>query len=93
MSISISMANHAFSPTMTTATLKIQEVIHYQTRLMKYKPPKVDMGINLRMLEKSLPRHLPVIKLGTSHKMSTPLDQLKMVEYKISTWSASPSST
>jgi hypothetical protein len=51
--MSISMTNHSFSPTMPTATLKIHKVIHYPTRLMTYKPLKVDKGINLRMLGKT----------------------------------------
>jgi hypothetical protein len=75
------MANHSFSPTMTTATLKIHEVVHYPTRLMMYQPLKVDKGINLRMLGKSLPRHLPVVN-GNSHRLSTPKDHLKMDKYK-----------
>jgi hypothetical protein len=65
----------------TTATLKIHEVVHNPARLVMYQPLKVDKGINLRMLGRSLPRHLPVVH-GNSHRLSTPKDHLKMDKYK-----------
>jgi hypothetical protein len=66
---------------MTMATLKIHEVVHNPARLMMYQPLKVDKGINLRMLGRSLPRLLPVVH-GNPHRLNTPKDHLKMDKYK-----------
>ena len=61
--------------------LKTHKVIHYPNRLKRYKPLKMDKGINLRMLGKSPPRHLAIIS-GNSHRLSTSKDHLKMNKHK-----------
>jgi hypothetical protein len=91
--MSISMDNHSFSPTVTTATLK-----KYKDHLKmdKYKDPHMRSSIRSHMKKDtydvpgsishsgSLTRHQPVIKFGNYHRPSTPQDQLNMVKYEAS---------
>jgi hypothetical protein len=89
--MSITMANHSFSPTVTTATPKRHEPI----KMDKHKEllTKVYMKTNGNSHRLSTSKdHLKKVKYKSSHmksyyryhKTSTPKDQLKMVEYEAS---------